>query len=96
LAVKLHPITLLLLLAVLLRLATDEVTMVRLSELLARPELTPGFTAIKTRAVSAQMADLAQTVVNLGIAAAVELLSRWAGQLKTARLRRRVTTGTGA
>jgi hypothetical protein len=92
--VRLHPVTQLLLFAVVLRLVTDDVMLIRISELLAYPGFGPAFTAIKVRAVSAQMAELAQTVMYLGTAAWVELLSRWANQLQAARRRRENRSGT--
>jgi len=93
LGVKLHPVTQLLLFAVVLRLVTDDVILIWLSERLAYPGLGPAFAAIKVRAVSTQMAELAQAVTYLGSAAWVELLSRWASQLKAARQRRENRSG---
>jgi hypothetical protein len=86
--VKLHPVTQLLLFAIAARLAADAVLTAHLSELLARMPDLPGAPGLETRAVGGEMAELARTVLYLGLAATVEILSRWAHGLRAARWRR--------
>jgi len=91
--VRLHPVTQLLLFAVALRLAADAIFISRASQLLwywqnwpldlGQDSLTP-----EVNRVGSRMTELAQTVANLGGAAFVEFISRWANQLKAARLQR--------
>jgi len=98
LAVRLHPITQLLLFAFAIRLLADAVLSVGVADLLGDPRFSvlgvhPEVTPIKIRLVSSQMAELAQTFMYLAGAVWIETLSRWAGTLKAARLRRDEASG---
>jgi hypothetical protein len=85
-AMKLHPVTQLILFAVALRLTADVIIFAQVFLTLTDPERGRAPLAFDAYFLGRRFQEFGQTLAYVGTAAWVELLSRWSARLKADRL----------